>query len=164
VTLSALLQPRSDALEHRSLVCQVVCKNDPVKAEPLLAELAAQEPLAFLQCLHWYARDHATRRQNEILAVADRIADLETFQFFTYVLESLPVDRGTILAPFARHEQAGVHRQALYALGKVPDRRPHLHCFIAGLADEARRSGQAHLPLPQRRPGGTWRRAHVGAG
>lgn len=29
-----------------------------------------------------------------------------------------------------------MRRQALYALGKVPDRRPHLQCFIAGLADE----------------------------
>lgn len=136
VTLDSLVQPRPHALAHRSLVCQILCKHDPVKAKPLLAELAAQEPLIFLQCLHWYARDHATQWQVEILAIADRITDLETFRFFTYVLEALPVDRGPILAPFTGHEQAGIRRQALYALGKVPDRLPHLHCFIAGLADE----------------------------
>lgn len=135
-TLDALAQHWANTGEHRSLVCQIVCKHDHAKAQPLLAELAAREPLAFLQCLHWYARDHAPQWNDEVLAVASRITDLETFQFFTYVLEALPVDRGPILAPFTRHEQAGIRRQALYALGKVPNRQPHLDCFVAGLSDD----------------------------
>jgi len=135
-TLDALAASRSVNREHRALVCQIVCKHDPDKAQPLLAVLATQEPLAFLQCLHWHARDRAPQWQADVLAIADRITDLETFRFFTYVLEALPVDRGPILAPFTRHEQADMRRQALHALGKVADRRPHLHCFIAGLHDE----------------------------
>ena len=136
-TLNALAQ-RPNAWGHRSLICQIVCKHDPDKAKPLLAELAAHEPLAFLQCLHWHARDHASQWQAEVLAIAQRVADLETFQFFTYVLESLPVavDRGPILIPFTRHEQAGMRRQALHALGKVRGRQRHLDCFVAGLGDE----------------------------
>lgn len=135
-TLDVLAQHRANTGEHRSLVCQIVCKHDHAKAQPLLAELAAQEPLAFLQCLHWYARDHAPQWSGEVLAAASRIADLKTFQFYTYVLEALPVDRGPILAPFTRHEQAGIRRQALYALGKVPNRQQHLGCFVAGLSDD----------------------------
>ncbi len=133
-TLDALVQHRHD-WEHRSLVCQVICKHDYVKAQPLLAELAAEEPSAFLKCLHWYARDHAPQWKGEVLAIASSIGDLETFQFFTYVLEAVPVDRGPILAPFTRHEQASIRRQALYALGKVPHRQEYLACFIAGLGD-----------------------------
>lgn len=135
-TLDALVARQPENGEHRPLVCQIVCKHDPDKARALLTLLAAQEPLSFLQCLHWHARDRAQQWQAEVLAIADRITDLETFRFFTYVLEVLPVDRGSILTPFTRHEQAGVRRQALHALGKVADRRPHLHCFIAGLHDE----------------------------
>lgn len=135
-TLDALAQHRRSALESRSLVCQIVCKHDHTKAQPLLAELATQEPLAFLQCLHWYARDHAPQWKVEVLAVASRISDLQTFQFFTYVLEALPVDRGPILVPFTRHEQASIRRQALHALGKVPNRQTLLHCFVAGLGDD----------------------------
>ena len=134
--LDALVQHRRNGREHRSLICQIVCKHDHAKAQPLLAELAAKEPLAFLQCLHWYARDHAPQWKGEVLAVATRITDLETFQFFTYVLEALPVDPGPILASFTGHKQAGIRRQALHALGKVPDRQPHLHCFVAGLGDD----------------------------
>jgi hypothetical protein len=136
-TLNALAQ-RPNAWGHRSFICQIICKHDPAKAGPLLAELAVHEPLAFLQCLHWHARDHATQWQSEILAIAARITDLQTFQFFTYLLESLPVtvDRAPILIPFSRHEQAGIRRQALHALGKVRDRQPHLHCFVAGLGDD----------------------------
>lgn len=136
-TLDVLLtQHPPSARVHRSLICQIVCKHDHAKAQPLLAELATHEPLAFLQCLHWYARDHAPQWIDEVLALASRIPDIETFQFFTYVLEAVPVDRGPILAPFTGHEQAAIRRQTLYALGKVPDRRPHLHCFIAGLNDD----------------------------
>lgn len=62
-TLNALAQHRPSAWEHRSLVCQIVCKHNHAKARPLLAELAAQEPLAFLQCLHWYARDQAPQAE-----------------------------------------------------------------------------------------------------
>jgi hypothetical protein len=136
-TLNALTQ-RPNAWGHRSLICQIVCKHDPDKAGPLLAELATHEPLAFLQCLHWHARDHATKWQTEILRIAARITDLKTFQFFTYVLESLPVtvDRGPSLVPFTRHEQADMRCQALHALGKVRDRQPYLHCFVAGLGDD----------------------------
>jgi hypothetical protein len=135
-TLDALVQHSANTGEHRSLVCQIVCKHDHGRAKPLLADLAAQELLAFLQCLHWYARNHVPQWSGEVLAAASRIADLETFRFYTYVLEALPVDRGPILAPFTRHEQAGIRRQALYALGKVPNRQPHLHCFVAGLSDD----------------------------
>jgi hypothetical protein len=135
-TLDSLAQHRPSAWDHRSLVCQTVCKHDHAKAQPLLAELAAQEPLAFLQCLHWYARDYAPQWSGEVLAAGSRIADVRTFQFYTYVLEALPVDRGPILAPFTRYEQAGIRRQALYALGKVPNRKPHLDCFVAGLNDD----------------------------
>lgn len=135
-TLDTLAAHQSEDGELRSLVCQVVCKHAPGKAQRLLAVLAAQEPLAFLQCLHWHARDHAPMWRAEVVAIADRIADVETFRFFTYVLEALPVDQGAILAPFARHEQAGIRRQAMYALGKVSDRQLHLNCFIAGLGDE----------------------------
>lgn len=135
-TLDVLTQHQQSAREHRSLICQIVCKHDHAKARPLLAELAAQEPLAFLQCLHWFARDHAPQWRRDVLAMASRIADVETFQFFTYVLEALPVDRVAILAPFTGHEHAAIRGQALYALGKVPDRQQHLHCLVAGLNDE----------------------------
>ena len=135
-TLDALASQRAESGAQASLVCQIVSKHDPDRARPLLAVLAARDPLGFLQCLHWYGRDRAPQWQAEVLAIADGIADLETFRFFAYVLEALPVDRGPILAPFTRHEQADMRRQALYALGKVADRQPHLHCFIAGLHDE----------------------------
>jgi hypothetical protein len=69
-TLDALAQHQPSAWEHRSLVCQIVCKHNHAKAQPLLVELAAHEPLAFLQCLHWYARDHAPQWNGEVLAVA----------------------------------------------------------------------------------------------
>ena len=39
-TLDALLQHRANAREHRSLICQIVCKHHHAKARPLLAELA----------------------------------------------------------------------------------------------------------------------------
>ena len=135
-TLDTLAACQLEDGELRSLVCQIVCKHAPDKARPLLAVLAVQQPLAFLQCLHWHVRDHASQWQTQVLAVADRIADVETFRFFTYVLEALPVDRGPILAPFVGHEQVGIRRQAMYALGKVPNRQLHLDCFIAGLGDE----------------------------
>jgi hypothetical protein len=128
--------PRPDRREHRSLICQILCKHNYAKAESLLAELAEQEPLAFLQCLHWYARDHVRQWQGEVLALASRITDPEIFQFFTYVLEALPMDRGPILAPFVLDEQAGIRRQALFAMGKVPNRQQHLQCFIDGLNDD----------------------------
>lgn len=136
VTLDALVARQAGMEAHSALVCQIVCKHDPVKARPLLTVLAAQEPLAFLQCLHWHARSYAPQWQAQVLAMANGITDLETFRFLAYVLEALPVDRGPILAPFTRHGQAGVRRQAPYALGKVAHRQPYLHCFIAGLDDE----------------------------
>ncbi|WP_431265900.1 hypothetical protein ACQ859_11555 [Roseateles chitinivorans] len=118
------------------MICQIVCKHAPGKAQALLAVLAVQEPLAFLQCLHWHARDQVPDWQAEVLTIAERIADLDTFRFFTYVLEALPVDRGAILTPFVRHEQAGIRRQAMHALGKVPNRQLYMDSFIAGLGDE----------------------------
>lgn len=135
-TLDALAACEAGTEMHRVLVCQIVCKHDPGKARPLLTVLAAQDPLAFLQCLHWHARGQTPQWQAQVLSIADGITDVETFRFFTYVLEALPVDRGPILAPYTRHGQAGIRRQALYALGKLADRKPHLPCFIAGLHDE----------------------------
>lgn len=135
-TLDALAARQAGRETHRVLICQIVCKHDPELARPLLTVLAAQDPLAFLQCLHCYARDHAPQWQAQVLAIANGITDLETFRFFTYVLEALPVNHGSILAPYTRQVQAGIRRQALFALGKVADRKPHLPCFIAGLHDE----------------------------
>jgi len=134
-TLDALIQPHAREWSRRSLVCQVVCKHAPNKAQALLAELAEHEPLAFLQCLHWYAQKQATRWQSEVLATTDHIGDLETFRFLTYVLELLPIDRGSVLAPFVHHAEADFRRQALYALGKLSDRKPYLQSFVSGLGD-----------------------------
>ena len=134
-TLDALIQPCTHDWNHRSLVCQVVCKHAPNKAQRLLAELAEHEPLAFLQCLHWYAQEQVPEWQQEVLAIADHIGDLEAFRFFTYVLEVLPIDRGPVLVPFVHHAQAGFRRQALYALGKLADRQPYLQSFVYGLGD-----------------------------
>jgi hypothetical protein len=135
-TLDTLIQHRHNAREHLTLVCQIVCKHDYAKAKPLLAELATQDSMAFLKCLHWYARHYVPHWKNEVLAVASDIGDLQTFQFFTYVLEGLLIDHGPILVPFTRHEQPGIRRQAIYALGKVPDRQSYLHCFKEGLGDD----------------------------
>lgn len=134
-TLDALIQPHVREWSCRSLVCRVVCKHAPDKARALLAELAEHEPLAFLQCLHSYAQKQAPQWQSEVLAITDRISDLETFRFFTYVLEHLPIDRGPVLAPFVHHAQAAFRRQALYALGKLGDRKPYIQSFVSGLGD-----------------------------
>ncbi len=134
-TLDSLTQPHAREWNLRSLACQVVCKHAPDKAQALLAELAEHEPLAFLQCLHWYAQKQAPQWQSEVLAIADHIRDLETFRFLTNVLELMPIDRGPVLAPFAHHAEAGFRRQALYALSKLSDRKPYLQSFISGLGD-----------------------------
>ena len=134
-TLDALTQTPAHDWNHQSLVCQVVCKHAPDKAQRLLAELAEHEPLAFLQCLHWYAQEQVPQWQHEVLAIPDHIGDLETFRFFTYVLEVLPIDHGPVLVPFVHHAQAGFRRQTLYALGKLKDLQPHLHSFVSGLGD-----------------------------
>ena len=81
--------------------------------------MSAQEPLAFPQSLHWYTRDQARQWKAAVLAIDDRVADVETFRLFTYVLEALLVERGPVLSPFTSHEQVDMRRQVLYALGKA---------------------------------------------
>lgn len=133
--LNEIAQLHSDSAEHRSTICQIVCKSDHPKARPLLAALGEQDPLSFLQCLHWYARDKILDWQDLILSLKERVAEKETFRFFTYVLELLPVDRAHYLTPFTRSEEGEIRSQAFYALGKVADRHRHLACFFAGLDD-----------------------------
>ena len=134
-TLVELAALRTDAAAQRATICQIVCKSDPGMARPLLAELAQRDPLSFFQCLFWYARDEIAQWQTQILSLAGRLQDEETFRFFTHVLEPLAVDRGAVLAPFTRSEDSAIRAQAFYAMGKVADRSRYLDCFIAGLDD-----------------------------
>lgn len=134
-TLNELIQIGAASATYRSTICQIVCKSDPAKAKPLLLEFLQQDPLIFLQCLQWYAKDRIPEWQEQILSLPPRITDQQTFSFFTYVLEQLPVDRGPYLAPFARSPQASTRTQALYALGKLAHRHQYLACFRDGLDD-----------------------------
>jgi hypothetical protein len=136
-TLLDLAQFYSDREEHRSTICRIVCKSDYAMAKPLLSDLGQREPLAFFQCLHWYARDRVTEWEHLILTCAEKIDDEETFRFFTYVLEPLRVDRGAHLAPYTRSPNTGIRVQALYALGNIEDKQRFLDCFIEGLNDTA---------------------------
>lgn len=134
-TLDTLLELEPASAPQRATICQIVCKSDHEKARSLLAELARTDALAFFRCLHWHARDKVPQWESVILSLAPRIADDETFSFFTYVLERLPVDRGAILAPFTRSERSEIRASAFYALGKVANRVDHLDSFIVGLKD-----------------------------
>jgi len=134
-TLSELAQLHFDSAEHRSLICQIVCKSDHARAKPLLSDLGRRDPLSFFQCLHWYARDKISEWQDVIISLADGIADEETFRFFTYVLEPLPVDRAVYLIPFTRSKEGGIRQQAFYALGSAENRHRHLASFFLGLDD-----------------------------
>jgi hypothetical protein len=134
-TLNELVQLHSDSAEHRSTICQIVCKYDHARARPLLMALGRRDPRSFLQCLHWYARDKIPEWQDLILSLPEGMVDEETFRFFTYVLELLPVDRTPYLTPFTHNEDGRIRSQAFYALGKVADRHRHLACFFSGLDD-----------------------------
>jgi len=134
-TLLDLVRLYPDSGEHRSAICQIVCKSDRALARPLLSDLSRREALPFFQCLHWFAREDIPEWEAPILAWAERIEELETFRFFTYVLEALHVDRGAYLARFTGNPQAGIRSDALYALGKIKDRPRYLACFVEGLQD-----------------------------
>jgi hypothetical protein len=140
-TLRELVKLYADREAHRPALCRIVCKSNYELARPLLSDLAGRDPLAFLQCLHWHARDHVADWEPLILRCGEEgLGDNEeAFRFFTYVLEPLRrVDRGANLASYTRHAQPAIRAQALYALGKLEpaDKQRFLACFIDGLNDD----------------------------
>lgn len=137
VIVDALLRHPAAGAAQRAALCRVVCKSDFARAEPLLAVLAQEDPLAFLQCLHWYAGDRLAQWEGTLLGPGLRIDEDKAFAFFTYVLEKLDVDRAAYLMPHVRSGCAGVRAQAFYALGKVADKAKYVDCFVLGLADES---------------------------
>jgi hypothetical protein len=137
VIVDALLQHPAASAAQRAALCRVVCKADFARAAPLLSALAQEDPLSFLQCLHWYGGDQVAQWQDTVLAPGLRVDDDEVFRFFTYVLGTLDVDRGAYLALHARSERAHVRAQAFYALGKVADKARYVDCFALGLADDS---------------------------
>jgi hypothetical protein len=73
--------------------------------------------------------------QEMILANAGRIADIETFRFFTYMLEALDIDQSTYLIDFTSNACTQIRALAFRALGKVGNRERFLSYFILGLGD-----------------------------
>lgn len=134
-TLRELAHSHPATQEQRSTICKIVCKSDDELAKPLLEDLAEQDPLSFFQCMHWYAGDKIRRWQELILSMSEKIKDKKTFEFFTYVLEKLPVDGAPYLLPFTRHAESSIRTQAFYALGRSPSKSRYLSCFFSGLDD-----------------------------
>lgn len=134
-TLEALAKMYAERENLRATICKTVCKSDPASARPLLSDLSQRDPLTFFQCLHGYARDEIAHWQQAIQSCAAGIEDAQTFRFFTYVLEPLPVDRGVLLAPYARSPNSDIRCQALYAMGELEDKRRFLDAFVEGLND-----------------------------
>lgn len=139
VIIGTLLRHKPVSAAQRAAICRIVCKSHFARAEPLLKVLASLDPLAFLQCLHWYAGDALAQWQDSILSPLLNIGEEETFRFFTYVLGKLPVDRGAYLAPHARSDNEEIRAQAFHELGKITDKANYVDCFALGLADESPR-------------------------
>jgi hypothetical protein len=134
-TLARLAAAYYDYPEHRFLLCQLVCKSDYERSKPLLTELAQHDRCGFFKCLFWYARTRIVDWPEIILVDVERIADIETFRFFTCMLEELEIDQGAFLIGFAGNTCEQIRAQAFYALGKVGDRERFLSYFIRGLSD-----------------------------
>jgi hypothetical protein len=134
-SLGELVSLYDQYAQHKVSICQVVTKSDYDLARPFLADLGRHDPLAFLQSLHWYAREHVADWQDMILALAEHISDHEVFCFFSYAVERLTIDKGSSLAPFTKNADYRIRKQAYYQLGKINDRERYMGYFIAGLND-----------------------------
>lgn len=125
--------------EIQKIVLQILTKFDYEKAFPYLIDFTQKNLLAVFQFVFWYAKDKSSDWLDFIKTNVERISDIETFRFCTYLLKEMNLDYGDIIVPYTLKKEQEIRVNAYYSLGQLKNKSNYIGTFINGLRDDSNR-------------------------
>ncbi|MGG5577696.1 SMI1/KNR4 family protein [Myroides sp. C15-4] len=119
----------------RQQLISILAKVDYNKSLPFLEEEVKESLLFVLQQIHWYGANEAAWLP-VLDAYKDKIAEEETYRFFTYIALKATTDFAYLLLPGLQSPLSAIRSQAVYSLGKATDKQQYATAFMTALQDE----------------------------
>ncbi|MFZ0599050.1 MAG: SMI1/KNR4 family protein [Flavobacterium sp.] len=125
--------------ENQKIVLQILTKFDYERAFPYLIDFTQKNLLAVFQFVFWYAKDKSSDWLDFIKTNVEKISDIETFRFCTYLLKEMNRDYGDIIVPYTLKKEEEIRVNAYYSLGQLENKNNYITTFIKGLKDNSNR-------------------------
>jgi hypothetical protein len=125
--------------EFQKILLQILTKFDYERAFPYLIDFTQKSFLTVFQFVFWYAKDKSSDWLDFIKSNVERISDIETFRFCTYLLKEMNIDYGDIIIPYTLKDNEEIRVNAYYSLGQLENKSNYIDTFIIGLRDNSNR-------------------------
>lgn len=119
----------------RQQLISILSKVNYSKSLPFLEEEVKENALFVLQQIHWYGSDESYWIPM-LEAHKDQIEEEEAYRFFTYIALKATTDFAYLLLPGLQSPLSAIRSQAVYTLGKSPNKQAYASAFITALQDE----------------------------